>query len=319
MVIDFHAHVWGAHFIPDAFHMDTARRWASKDDRRKPEMVMPKLVSGIVDEDGHLFIENMDRAGVDVTVINMVDYGIHWSGEEPGVPPDKQLEFYRDLQERYPNRIMCFAFIDPRRGDCVNFLERAFTEYGFAGCGEFSAKGLAVSDPAAQIIFEKCLELNVPVYIHTRAGEGTEIASEDYSRYNTTHPFHIESLQIKYPSLRIILGHAGYSVWWEEACRIARGNPNCYLELSNWNLDLGKPDELIPKLACMRDMVGADHILFGSDQPSGNRFCGTKSTLANWVTFFKNLPDEGKKYGYQFSNREVNMILGENAQTILNL
>jgi hypothetical protein len=69
----------------------------------------------------------------------------------------------------------------------------------------------------------------------------------------------------------------------------------------------------------MRDMVGADHLLFASDQGSGKQFCGERSELPMWVNFFKSLPDEAKKYGYQFTESEVSLILGGNAQRILHL
>ncbi len=212
-----------------------------------------------------------------------------------------------------------FAFFDPRRKNSLELLEKAAKEYGCIGCGEISVTGFSMTDEIIQPVFKRCEELNLPVFIHTRAGHGTELKGEDLTRNNTAHPSHIKALQAAYPDLVIILGHAGYHLWWEEACRIARGNPNCYLELSDWYLELSDPGNLIPKLACMRDMVGADHVLFGSDQVSGNRFCGERSVLPKWVRFMKNLPEEANKYGYQFTKVEVELILGGNAQRILKL
>jgi len=319
MIVDFHAHIWGKGFIPPAFYVETARKWAEKAPDRTPEMIMPKLLEGVIDEDGKLFIENMDRAGVDVSIINMTDFGVHWCGEEPQVPLEKQIEFYGEMHRRFSDRLYFFAFFDPRRKNCTDLLERAVKDWGFIGCGELSPTGFYVSDEIAQPLFRKCCDLGIPVFVHIRAGHGTEMKGENLTVKNSAHPFHIKTLQMKYPDLVIIFGHAGYDLWWEETCRIARGYPNCYLDLSDWDLELSGPGNLIAKLGGMRDMVGADHILFGSDQTSGNRFCGEKSNLPKWVNFIKNLPKEAKKFGYYFTKEEVDLILGENAKRILRL
>jgi len=319
MIVDAHAHLWGKGFIPPAFYKETAEKWAAKSPGRTPEMIMPKLLDGVVDQDGKLYIETMDRAGVDVTVINMSDFGYHWCGVEPEVSQEKQVEFYGELTKRYPNRFCFFAFFDPRRKNCLDLLEKAVKEHGCKGCGEITMNGVSVADEIMQPLFKKCSELELPVFIHVRTGHGTEFTDEDLTYNNPGHPFHMRALQAAYPDLVIIFGHSGYDLWWEEACRTARGNPNCYLELSDWYLELSDPKNLIVKLACMRDMVGADHILFGSDQISGDRFCGDRAILYDWVDFFRNLPEEAKKIGYQFTRGEVELILGGNAGRILKI
>lgn len=157
------------------------------------------------------------------------------------------------------------------------------------------------------------------MFFHTRVGGGTEYAGADCTIKNNAHPKHVERVLTTYPDLKVIMGHAGYPVWWEVAASVAREHPNCYIDLSNWNNDRNDPDKMIPKLACMRDMVGAEHIFFGSDHNSGKRFCGEKSWLPEWVDFFKKLPETSKTYGYQFTKEEVSLIMGGNAQRIFNL
>ncbi len=319
MIVDFHAHLWGKGFIPPSFYKESARQWAEKASDRTPEMILPRLLEGVVDEDGKLFVENMGRAGVDLTVINMSDMGIYRSGEEPEVPVEKQLEFYGELQTKYPERFRFFFFADPRRKNGVELLEKAVKKYGFVGCGEFTSETLYVTDEVVQPMVRKCVELAIPIFVHTRAGHGMAMTGNDYTVKAKGHPFHIKALQARYPDLVIVVGHSGFPLWWEEACRIARGNPNSYLDLSNWDSELSQPEHFIPKLACMRDMVGADHLLFASDQASGKRFCGERSNLPHWVNFFKNLPEEARRVGYQFTKEEAELILGGNAQRILRL
>ena len=264
MIVDAHAHLWGKGFIPPAFYEETAREWAKKSPERTPDMIMPKLVDGVIDEDGQLFIENMDRAGVDVTILNMTDFGKYWSGTEPEIPFEEQVKFYGALCKKYPGRLYFFSFIDPRRKNSVDLFESAVLNYGCKGCGEITPHGFKINDEILQPVFKKCVELSVPVFIHTRVGHGTAMKGENYTLENDAHPFHIKFLQAAYPDLVILLGHSGYDLWWAEASRIARGNPNCYLDLSDWDLELSEPGVFISKLASMRDMVGADHILFAN-------------------------------------------------------
>jgi len=318
MIVDIHAHYWGKGFIPQAFHRETAENWAKKAPGRTPEMILPRIEEGIIDPDGKMYIENMDHAGVDTTLINMSDWG-YWTGEEPEVPLEGQIRYYSDLQKRYPGRLYAFAFIHPRRENCLELFQKAIKEYGLKGLGEFTTKDLYPCDEIVQPLLKMCVELDVPVFFHTRVGGGTELAGADCTTQNNAHPKHVERVLATYPDLKVIMGHTGYPEWWEVAALIARGHPNCYLDLSNWNNERHDPANLIPKLACMRDMVGADHICFGTDHQSGKRFCRENSFLPEWVNFFKKLPETARSYGYQFTEEEVSLILGGNAQRIFKL
>ncbi len=82
---------------------------------------------------------------------------------------------------------------------------------------------------------------------------------------------------------------------------------------------MGEPNSLIPKLACMRDMVGADRMCFGSDQNSGKRHCRENSVLSQWLDFMRRLPEMAKDYGYLFTQEKMDLILGGAAQKHFNL
>jgi predicted TIM-barrel fold metal-dependent hydrolase len=212
VIVDFHAHIWSKGFTPSAFHKETVEHWAKKAPGRTPEMIMPKLVEGVVDGDGKLFIENMDRAGVDVTITNGSDFGVYYSGEELEVTIEKQLEFYGELHKNFQKKLYFFFSPEPRRKNSVALLEKTVKEWDCKGCGEFGAKGFNITDGVAQPIFKKCSDLGIPVFIHTRSGIGTEMIGEDYTVKNPAHPFHIKTLQATDPDLVIIIGHAGHSL-----------------------------------------------------------------------------------------------------------
>ncbi|HWE19582.1 MAG TPA: hypothetical protein VG758_20770 [Hyphomicrobiaceae bacterium] len=104
-VIDSHAHVWGEGFLPAAFFRDAAAGWAAKAANRRSDIILPKLLAGVVDASGEDFIANMDRAGVDATLDMMIDVGAPVFGEEPEVPVEAQVDFYGDLQKRHKGRL----------------------------------------------------------------------------------------------------------------------------------------------------------------------------------------------------------------------
>ena len=318
MIIDIHTHFWGKNYIPRAFHMITAKAWAAEKPGRDPEKILPKIDEGLIDLDGKLFIENMDQAGVDVAFIMAADFGVHWSGEEPFTPLEEQFQNYSELQKRYPGRIYAFAFLDPRRKGAVELFVKAIRELNLIGCGEFSCKDISVANDVCQPMIRKCADLGVPVLIHTRAGTGTSRTSL-LTEENIAHPVHVETILKKYPGLKVIISHVGYPVWWERAAHIAGQYQNCYLDISNWHREIEDANRLIPKLACMRDLAGIEHLCFGSDQSSGKRHCKENSVMSQWSAFLKELPEKAEECGYKFTRDEVDMIMGGSAKKLFNL
>ena len=91
-VIDSHAHVWGEGFLPAAFFRDAAEGWAAKAADRRPDMILPKLLAGVVDASGDDFVANMDSAGVDATfvmmpncVLDISNWNEHFEADVPGL------------------------------------------------------------------------------------------------------------------------------------------------------------------------------------------------------------------------------------------
>lgn len=318
MVIDAHTHFWFKGFMPEAFHRATAEEWASKKEGRKPEMVMPKIEAGVTDPDGIEYIANMDKAGVDASIIMMTDFGTYWTGQEPAIPLEEQVIRLGDFQRENTGRLYACAFVDPRKKNCVQIMKKAVIECGLKGCGEFTTKSLPVSSDEAKPLVQVCADLDVPVVIHTRAGSGIDMSGADFTIPNHNHPVHIANLLKNYKNLKVVIAHAGYPKWWEAAIQAAKGYPNCYLELSDWQYGIVSMDDMVPILACMRDTIGADHILFASDHPSGKTY-RDMAFLKFWVDIFKGLPEKAKTLGYEFTEAEVNLILGENAKKLFKL
>ena len=74
-------------------------------------------------------------------------------------------------------------------------------------------------------------------------------------------------------------------------------------------------DGPLPKIVWMRDRIGADRILFGSDMAG----IEVSLTLKQWVNQFRMLPEWAKQLGYRIPQHQIDQILGENTRRIYRL
>jgi uncharacterized protein len=166
-------------------------------------------------------IARLDEAGIESTLITGFD---EWtSAHETFIPND----LVAGLAERHPDRFIPFAGVDLLLGmDAVRELERLVRDRGFRGLSlrPFMI-GLPADDRRYYPLYSKCVELDVPLSIHTSAN-WTTVASNDLG-----HPRHIDLVAADFPDLKIIMSHAGYP-WVLEAVLLAWKYPNVYLELA---------------------------------------------------------------------------------------
>lgn len=134
-------------------------------------------------------------------------------------------------------------------------------------------------DPRLDPIYERAIELGVPVLAHTWTK-----ATGNMARESTCH--NVVNAARRYPGLKIWLAH--FSGRWEETARIIRDVPNVSMDLSG-----GEPEDGI--VECLLKHVGAERLFFGSDAP-GRSFA---------VQMTKVLSAE-------ISETDRNLILGEN-------
>lgn len=316
-IIDSHAHIWGESFVPPAFFRASAEAWATKSEERSSDMIMPKLLSGIVDPDGDQFIEHMNRCGVDASMIMMIDVGEPVFGEEPQTSLEEQIEFYAALQNRHRGRLFCHVSVDLARPNCLELTKWALRDQGLCGIGEITPNGLSVNDPRMRPMMKLAADEGVPVQVHTRAGIWTDFEGRNLTLANPAHPQHVADLAREIPDLKLILCHAGFPHWWQIAAEAIADLSNCVLDISNWNETFsGNEAETVARLATWRSLVGSERILFASDQPSGPRFTGPKSHLKEWVDFIRDLPAMAQIAGYRFSSEDTAQIMGGNAAKV---
>jgi predicted TIM-barrel fold metal-dependent hydrolase len=110
--------------------------------------------------------------------------------------------------------------------DAVRELDHLVTDRGFRGLSlRPFMLGLAAEDRRYYPLYAKCVELGIPLSIHTSAN-WTTVAVSDLG-----HPRHIDVVAADFPELEIIMSHAGYP-WVLEAVLLAWKHPNVYLELA---------------------------------------------------------------------------------------
>jgi uncharacterized protein len=166
-------------------------------------------------------IAALDDAGIGRTLITGFD---EWSSVHETFIPN---ELVADLAERHPDRFVPFAGVDVLKGmDAVRELEHWVRDRGFRGLSlrPFMI-GLTADDRRYYPLYAKCVELGIPLSIHTSAN-WTSVRVSDFG-----HPRHIDTVAADFPELVIVMSHGGYP-WVLEAVLVAWKYPNVYLELA---------------------------------------------------------------------------------------
>jgi predicted TIM-barrel fold metal-dependent hydrolase len=337
-VIDAHTHWWkDMNFFPPGFQWTIADVGANflTFPAKDPWDVLNSGAIGSenflpLDPDGTRYLADQDYCGgISTSVILPLDWGMvttydqtypRWR-EDAGYTQDQINMYSCEMAKKYPGRVYSFAGVDPRRYQAVKIFEKAVTQYGAIGLKLYPPCGFTADSPQCYPLYAKCVELDVPVLIHS----GYTFCRALYSM--TCHPKYIEQVAMDFPDLKIIIAHSGIqtnasTAWWEDAMGIARTKWNVHLDLAAWNEKVVGLTNDIPRLLRMLrteiDIVGAHRVLFGTDLP-GFQLPDDRDHSKLFVNVLRNLPDVGKEHGIVFSWEEAEMIAGRNAQRIYKL
>src|ERR1043166_10205829 len=170
-----------------------------------------------------LFFDEMQEAGIDKAVVQGRNSPEVFMGRKFNAAFIRN-ERIAELQDKYPGRFIGLAGIDPSNTahDAVKETERAIRSLGLQGI--FLEPGRALNalpdDERLNPIYEKCLELNVPVNVMSGPYAGPDISASD--------PLAIDRLATRYPDLKIILGHGSYP-YIQMVLGVAFTHPNVYV------------------------------------------------------------------------------------------
>ena len=162
------------------------------------------------------------------------------------------------MASAYPDRLISFASVDPSMGRlAVDRLVHAVEDLGCRGLKLVPpVQHFDFSDPKHNPLWEAALDLEVLVWTHTAHQK-----SHPDSDARLGHPMLVEPVTLRYPDLKIVLGHCGFPWAWEAWSLVVR-RPNVYLDISAYtNLYNHLPWDAYSKF-------GVEHkVLFATDYP----------------------------------------------------
>jgi len=305
MIIDVHTHLCDHDSVAKPFWDGWVEVGALRINR--PLEKVQRRLPEFWDISGDMIVKDMDAAGIDKSVLLAIDWGLARHLGEPKLSIEEINKVYADAAGKYPQRLIAFAGIDPRRNKAAEMVGRFLKEWSMKGIKLHSAAGFYPNDKACYPIYEKALEYGVPVLLHTG-----EVLKPLYFKY--CQPIYVQEVAMDFPDLSIILAHTG-GCWYSEAVAICNNATNVYLDLSVWQPRLLRPLEFYRALRTLLDSVSWQRVLFGSDYP----FLKLLINQERWVKAFTEIPDSVKEQGIEFTDEEIAGIMGGNAAKILGL
>ncbi len=167
-----------------------------------------------------------------------MEFGI----EKPDKEYENQCREILEIRNEFPDKILPFFGVDPRRPDIYNRFLQAFTSpENFFGVKVYPALGYLPSDPVLMQIFEICEQKNIPITTHCggyavhstnndievrglkldEKGEYQQFAEtvsfslpKSHGDYFNT-PLNWEPVLKKFPKLKLNLAHFGGGGEWE--------------------------------------------------------------------------------------------------------
>lgn len=299
MIIDMHRHLWSIFERYASVRDIAARRGIAGIGTTMvaPEQNVQTLAAEIRAE--------MARAGVDRSVLLLGDYGLRLG--EPALSIEVENRLAADLATTDPEHFIAFFGVDPRRPDAAALFRTALEEWGVRGLKLHPAAGFYPQDPVCRPLYELAGEFGVPVAVHTGPMAAPLISAP-------ANPIHLDEPAADFPDTTFVILHAGQRCWFPVALDMARWKPNLYLELSLWQTQLLEREaQFVERLDQMKQAVGLDRVLFGSDCPGSSHVM----SLEKWVDTFRRLPEIAQRHGYRITDDESAGMLGANAAKLL--
>jgi predicted TIM-barrel fold metal-dependent hydrolase len=192
-----------------------------------------------------------------------------------------------------------WAMIDPWKGKAaVIELERCVKELGLMGLKfQQALQAFFPNDHRFYPLYEKCLELKIPVSFHTgTTGAGAGMPGGGGIRLKYTRPIYIDDIAADFPELTIIMIHPAWP-WYEEQTAVLLHKGNVFADLSGW------APKYFPEVI-RKEVNGRlqDKFMYGSDYP--------EIPPKRWLQEFE---------GGGYKPEVIEKVLYKNAQRILKL
>ena len=255
---------------------------------------------------------------------------------------DTQLTKLAQLYQDYPEIIIPFVAVDPRRKEVLDIVKKYVEEYNFKGIKIYPRLGFYPSDEALKPIYKYAQEKGLPVMshcsrggVHTRKvtpemlnhpirGKVKKIKAKHFSHYFTEPQNYVPILK-EFPKLKICLAHFGGNTEWDdylekewdpynseikntswvsEIINLMEKYPNLYTDISYTAFH---SERYFPLMSVLLDNQKInDKILFGSDYYMVEREKVSEREMSI-------------KVRYALGEEKFNKIAGENAKKYLGI
>ena len=310
MIIDSHVHLLGDGWIHRDFLIGMARMVTSavgKDTGEYPDpgALVDNLAPVLIDSTGEKLVAAMDAAGVDMSCIFAVDYGL--ATGDPGVPILEQNRMISEACNRFPDRLIGLFTVDPRREGAAEMFARGVEEWGLKGLKLHPTSGYFPYEKYCYPLYEKCREYGMPVLFHT----GSQPAP---LKFRFSRPINVDDVAADFPDIPIIMAHVAHALW-NEALLVAEVKPNVCFDFSGWQMTFNShPAEFYRMLRRVLDVVGPWRVFFGTDGPYLNVMC----PVDRWVQAVQK-PDLSSCPDVSFTEEELDIILGKSFARLMGL
>ena len=279
------------------------------------ETIYEKMIAQLWVCNAKTYVGQMENAGIDKGLVMGVDWALHPDIGEGPWSMEESNEWVAKEANEYPDKLLAICAIDPRRGkSAVELLDMAVNKWEMKGLKLHPTSGYYPDDPAYFPLYEKCLELNVPVYSHTAA----TIVAPLMSKY--ADPIYLDTVAAKFPDLKIVMLHCGSLSYSYKCAEIMGSRPNVYAELSGYQAQARlMPEHFLHTLRNILNMGALygppirEKVMFGTDWPMLEMALDQKA----WVEWIQNIPEKATEFGLKFSRKEIKMILRKNAEKFL--
>ena len=176
--------------------------------------------------------------------------------------------------KRHPKLLYGMCFAEPHHGGrAADEIERCVKGLGFVGVKLYTQR--AIDDPMQYVIIEKCVELDVPILMHSMKFGPRYPGPEPFA----SHGSHFKRIAEKYPEAVFIIGHIGNGDWhWQ--LKGLKKYENVFADISGSAYDAGVVEAVVGEL-------GADRVLFASDgsfSASVGKLLGAEISLSDKQT-----------------------------------
>ena len=278
--VDVHAHIPAKEYLVDAggvYHQAAAKLFGSS-------------LGSISAAD---MIKEYDESGVEKIVV------LGWDAEVATGLPKVRNELVAEFIKSYPDRMIGFASVDPNKGKlAVEELEHSVKDLGLRGLKLHPiAQAFYPNDPRFYPLYEKCVELDIPVIFHTgTTGWGKGLPGAAGAKLDYANPVYLDFVAADFPKLIVVMAHPSFP-WVDTQLAIAEHKSNAYIDLSGYS-----PKYFDPTFVTHMSKLAPEKFMFGTDYPF--------LTPGRWLRGFESL-----NLNYEVKKK----ILRDNAVRVFNL